>query len=67
MNLHEFLKAGDWLSCAHCRKRQAQNDTDAEGRNSDAKKVCESGVQELGGGARVPTDAVAEACDGWLM
>jgi hypothetical protein len=67
VNLHEFLKAGDWLSHAHCRKWRAQNDTDAEGRNSDAKKVCKSGVQELGGGAWVPTDAVAKACDGWLM
>ena len=27
------------------------NETDVEGGNSDAKKVCESGVQESGGGA----------------
>ena len=40
------------------------NDTDAEGGNSDAEKGRESGVRESGGGARVPTDAVAEACDG---
>jgi hypothetical protein len=44
------------------------NDIDAEGRNSDAEKACKSGVWESGGGgARVPTDTVAKACDGWLM
>ena len=55
------------MSCSLSQTTSADiggNATDAEGGNSDAEKACESGVQESGGGARVPTDAVAEACDG---
>lgn len=62
-NLHEFLKAGDRQCCARCRTRRAQTLPPMQPMRK-AKQFMPRWRQESGDGARVPIDAVAEACDG---
>ena len=62
-NLHEFLKAGARQCCARCRTRRAQTLPPMQPTRK-AKQSMPRWRQESGDGARVPIDAVAEACDG---